>query len=156
LEVLQKVVDGLIRNAIENTPDEGKIEVTITKKGKGALFTVHDYGVGITEEDQRRIFEGFFPAGETMNYSTKRPYDFNAGGKGADLLRMKILSERYGFQITMTSTRCGFIPKEEDLCPGRISRCSFCTQREDCFCSGETTFSIFFPPAPEAQAKVLP
>jgi PAS domain S-box-containing protein len=154
MEVLQKVVDGLVRNAIENTPDEGMIEITVEQKGKGALFTIHDYGVGITEDAQRRIFEGFFPAGDTMNYSTKRPYDFNAGGKGADLLRMKILSERYGFQITMTSTRCGFIPKEEDLCPGRINNCSFCTRKEDCFHSGETIFSVFFPPASEAEPKV--
>lgn len=155
LEVLQKVIDGLIRNAVENTPDEGKIEVRVTKKGKGALFKVHDYGVGITEEDQRRIFEGFFPAGETMNYSTKRPYDFNAGGKGADLLRMKILSERYGFKITMTSRRCGFIPKEKNLCPGKISSCPSSNKKEDCLGSGETTFSVYFPPASEVQPKAV-
>lgn len=155
LEVLEKVMDGLIRNAVENTPDEGKIEVKVTKKGKGALLTVHDYGVGITEEDQRRIFEGFFPAGETMNYSTKRPYDFNAGGKGADLLRMKILSERYGFKITMTSRRCGFIPKEKNLCPGKISRCPSTNKKEDCLGSGETTFSVYFPPASEVQPKAV-
>ncbi|MFH0786237.1 MAG: PAS domain S-box protein [Pseudomonadota bacterium] len=152
-EVLQKVFDGLIRNAVENTPDEGRIKVGVQKKGAGALLTVHDYGVGITEEDQSRIFEGFFPAGDTMNYSTKRPFDFSAGGKGADLLRMKILSERYGFQITMTSTRCGFIPKEADLCPGRIGDCSFCKQREDCFLSGETIFSVNFQPMAMTKQK---
>jgi len=31
---LQKVIDGLIKNAIENTPDEGKIEIIVQKKGK--------------------------------------------------------------------------------------------------------------------------
>ena len=59
-DVLQKVVDGLIRNAIENTPDDGKLEVNVRKKGKGIEFVVHDHGVGITEENQKRIFEGFF------------------------------------------------------------------------------------------------
>jgi signal transduction histidine kinase len=145
IEVLQKVFDGLVRNAVENTPEEGKIDLTVRKKGEGALLTVHDYGVGITAEAQKRIFEGFFPAQDTMNYSTKEPYDFNAGGKGADLLRMKILSERYGFQITMSSTRCGFIPQETDICPGRISQCPYCKQREDCYHSGETIFSVYFP-----------
>ena len=149
-EVLQKVVDGLIRNAVENTPDEGRILISVARKGHGALFEVHDYGVGIPEEAQRRIFEGFFPAQDTMNYSTKRPYDFNAGGKGADLLRMKILSERHGFQISMVSARCGVIPKDSDLCPGRISGCSFCAQKEDCFRSGETIFTITFPAKQEA------
>ncbi|MBE9592542.1 MAG: HAMP domain-containing histidine kinase, partial [Proteobacteria bacterium] len=99
LDPLQKVIDGLIKNAIENTPDEGKIEIIVQKKGNGSELVVHDYGVGIIEEAQRRIFEGFFTTQDTMVYSSKRPYDFNAGGKGADLLRMKIFSERYNFKI---------------------------------------------------------
>jgi len=149
LDPLQKVIDGLVKNAVENTPDEGKIEVVVQKKGRGTEFVVHDYGVGITEEHQRRIFEGFFTTRETMDYSTKRPFDFNAGGKGADLLRMKIFSERYNFRIDMTSSRCRFIPRASDICPGRISECDFCTKKDDCYQSGGTTFSLYFPPAPE-------
>ena len=146
---LQKVIDGLIKNAVENTPDEGKIEITVRKKGKGSELVVHDYGVGIIEEAQRRIFEGFFTTQDAMLYSSKRSYDFNAGGKGADLLRMKIFSERYNFKIDMTSSRCGFIPKESDICPGRISICTFCKKKEDCYHSGGTIFSLYFPPAPK-------
>ncbi|MFO8165136.1 MAG: GAF domain-containing protein [Thermodesulfobacteriota bacterium] len=146
---LQKVIDGLIKNAIENTPDEGKIEIIVQKKGKGAEFAVHDYGVGIIEEAQRRIFEGFFATQDEMAYSSKRPYDFNAGGKGADLLRMKIFSERYSFKIDMVSSRCCFIPKKSDICPGRISKCAFCENKEDCYHSGGTIFYLYFPPAPK-------
>jgi len=145
---LQKVIDGLIKNAVENTPDEGKIEITARKKGNGSELAVHDYGVGIIEEAQRRIFEGFFATQDAIVYSSKRPYDFNAGGKGADLLRMKIFSERYNFKIDMASSRCRFIPKQSDICPGRISVCSFCRNKEDCYHSGETIFSLYFPPVP--------
>ena len=147
-DALQKVVDGLIKNAVENTPDEGKIEVMVRKKDTGAQLVVRDYGVGITEENQERIFEGFYSTQNTMNYSTKKPFDFNAGGKGADLLRMKKFSARYNFEIEMTSTRCEFIPQEDDICPGRISACEFCTKVQDCYQSGGTTFSLYFPPAP--------
>jgi len=146
-EVLHKVIDGLIRNAIENTPDEGKIEVAVQKKGQGALLAVTDYGVGIPEEAQKRIFEGFFTTRDTLAYSSKRPFDFNAGGKGADLLRMKIFSERYRFQLNMASTRCKHLPKESDVCPGLISRCPMCSKTEDCHQSGGTMFTVFFPPA---------
>jgi PAS domain S-box-containing protein len=146
---LQKVIDGLIKNAVENTPDGGKVEITVRKEGKGSELVVHDYGVGIIEEAQRRIFEGFFTTQDAMVYSSKRPYDFNAGGKGADLLRMKIFSERYNFTIDMTSSRCRFIPKESDVCPGRISICTFCKKKEDCYHSGGTIFSLYFPPAPK-------
>ncbi|MBN2126336.1 MAG: PAS domain S-box protein [Deltaproteobacteria bacterium] len=145
-DVIQKVVDGLIRNAVEATPDEGKIEIFVSKKGGGTELAVWDRGIGITEDDQRRIFEGFFTTQDTMAYSSKRPFDFNAGGKGADLLRMKIFAERFHFRIEMRSTRCGFIPKETDVCPGRISDCSFCSTQADCFDSGGTAFTVFFPP----------
>jgi PAS domain S-box-containing protein len=109
-EPLRKVVDGLVRNAIENTPDEGKIEIYVQEKGEAAVLEVRDFGVGITEENQSRIFEGFYATQETLDYSSKRPFDFNAGGRGVDLLRMKIFSERYDFKIEMNSKRCPFIP----------------------------------------------
>lgn len=148
LEILQKVFDGLLKNAIENTPDDGQIEIAVKKKGKGTELVIHDYGVGIVEDDQSRIFEGFFATQEAMDYSSKRPFDFNAGGKGIELLRMKIFSERHNFKIDMTSTRCKFIPKSSDVCPGKISKCRFCNRKEDCFNSGGTTFFLYFPPAP--------
>jgi PAS domain S-box-containing protein len=147
-EVLQKVIDGLIKNAVENTPDEGKIELAVRRKGEGSLLRVHDYGVGIPEALQKRIFEGFFATQDTMAYSSKRPFDFNAGGKGADLLRMKIFSERYNFEIDMTSTRCPSLPEETDVCPGRISQCPACADEAGCHRSGGTVFSLYFPPAP--------
>ena len=147
VDPLKKLAVGLVKNAIENTPDEGKIEIDTRKKGKGVELVVRDYGVGITTENQRRIFEGFFVTQETMNYSTKREFDFNAGGKGADLLRMKIFSERYDFKIDMTSTRCRYIPLDQDICPGNILKCGFCKEKKDCYTSGGTTFTIFFPSA---------
>jgi PAS domain S-box-containing protein len=151
-EVLHKVVDGLVRNAVENTPDEGKIEVAVQKEGHGALLIVRDYGVGIPKEAQKRIFEGFFTTRDTLAYSSKRPFDFNAGGKGADLLRMKIFSERYHFQIHMASTRCKHLPQESDVCPGRISQCPICSKIEDCHQSGGTIFTVYFPSAETATA----
>ncbi|MBW1888381.1 MAG: PAS domain S-box protein [Deltaproteobacteria bacterium] len=147
-DTLNKVIDGLVKNAIENTPDEGKVEVVVRKSGESTELIVHDYGVGIKQDDQRRIFEGFFPTQDTMKYSSKRPFDFNAGGKGGDLLRMKIFSGRYNFKIHMNSSRCLYISREGYVCPGRISKCKYCRVKEDCYHSGETIFTLYFPPAP--------
>jgi PAS domain S-box-containing protein len=149
VDIVHKVIDGLVKNAVENTPDEGTIEIIVHKKWEGTELVVRDCGVGIVEEAQHRIFEGFFATQEAMDYASRKPFDFNAGGKGADLLRMKIFSERYHFTISMESSRCRFIPEESDICPGRISTCSFCTEREDCYRSGGTTFFLYFPPASE-------
>jgi signal transduction histidine kinase len=145
-DVLEKMIDGLVKNAVENTPDEGQIEIIVRKKGAGAELIVRDEGVGITRESQKRIFEGFVVTQDTLAYSSKKPFDFNAGGRGADLLRMKIFSERYNFEIHLASSRCRFIPKESDTCPGRISECRHCKNKEDCGESGGSVFLLYFPP----------
>lgn len=143
--VLQKVVDGLIKNAVENTPDGGMMMLLVYEKEGGVELMVKDFGVGITADDQRRIFEGFFPTQETLSYSTRRPFDFDAGGKGADLLRMMVFSERYGFQLRTESTRCRFLHQKDLACPGNIDNCKPCKSESDCYSSGGTTFVIFFP-----------
>ncbi|MBA3013012.1 MAG: GAF domain-containing protein [Proteobacteria bacterium] len=142
MDPLQKIVDGLIRNAVENTPNGGNIGIIVHDRGKGVELVVQDHGVGLTREAQKRIFEGFFSPQATLNYSSKRPYDFGAGGKGADLLRMKIFSERYHFKIKMTSKRCWRLPLDTDVCPGNIETCR---GEKGFHCDGKTTVSVFFP-----------
>jgi len=148
-DVVDKLLEGLIRNAIENTPDQGCIEISAREKEGGLEFWVQDFGVGIRIEDQPRIFEGFFATQETLLYATKTPYAFNAGGKGADLLRMKLFSQRLGFTIKMTSERCRYLATPSDTCPGDITRCPFCKSRQDCRGSGQTCFTVFFPHSPK-------
>ena len=144
IEVLGKVCEGLLKNAIENTPDGGTIEILSKKENGDIEITFHDYGVGITPENQKMIFGGFFHTQDTMLYSSKRPYEFNAGGTGSDLLRTQAFSERYGFSVDFNSARCRFIPTDKDLCPGRISACRSISNTSECFSSGGSVFSIKF------------
>ncbi len=145
-EILNKMITGLIKNAIENTPDKGKINISINAENEGVLFKVHDFGVGIIKDHQKRIFEGFFNTQETLLYSTKTPFAFNAGGKGADLLRTKIFSDRHGFTLKMESNYCNFLLENKDsICPGDIEKCEFCHDSQDCLDSGGSVFTIFFP-----------
>ncbi len=99
-------MEGLIRNAIEATPDHGTVSVTGRLKGDRYVFTVKDSGIGIPDKDKELIFEGFYPVQETESYSSRRPYSFNAGGKGIDLLRIRMFSELYGFKLSFKSQRC--------------------------------------------------
>ena len=146
-DYLSKIVEGLIRNAVENTPDKGTIEISVENGIEGPEFVVKDFGVGITSENQHLIFENYFTAPETMGYSSGIPYDFNAGGKGFDLLRMKIFSERYNFTINMRSIRCSYIKPGIYDCPGNIDNCKYCRTRLDCLNSGGTTMVVRFPKA---------
>ncbi|MCK5312431.1 MAG: PAS domain S-box protein [Desulfobacteraceae bacterium] len=145
-DILSKILEGLIKNGVENTPDGGSIKVSIENNDSSALLKVHDFGVGIKEDDRTSIFGGFFTTQETLLYSTKNPYAFNAGGKGADLLRMKIFSERFGFSISLESQRCRFLVENIDSsCPGNIEKCSFCKSKDECEQAGYTVFSVLFP-----------
>jgi signal transduction histidine kinase len=148
--ILQKVVEGLLRNAVENTPDGGKIRLSVEQKQGKVMLHVTDYGVGITEENQAYIFHGLFHTKETELYASKKPYDFGAGGKGLDLLRMKVYGQRFGFDLSMTSKRCVYIPTDQDQCPGDISECPHVADAEACIASGGTTFTIAFQPAKAA------
>jgi len=145
--MLRKVFKGLLKNAVENTPDEGTIVVTLKGTDHEVCIDFRDTGIGISPQNQKLIFHGFFHTQDTMNYSSKRPYQFNAGGAGSDLLRTKVFSERFGFTVKFESTRCRFIPDDTDECPGRISECPFIKTPSDCFSSGGTTFSVGFPVA---------
>ncbi len=145
-EILNKTMGGLIKNAVENTPDNSRINVCLKKEEGGILFRVHDFGVGIEMDAQKRIFEGFFNTQETLLYSTKKPFAFNAGGKGADLLRMKIFSGRHGFALKMESERCGFLFKDKDaVCPGDTEKCEFIKDKGRVLEFGILCFYRIFP-----------
>jgi PAS domain S-box-containing protein len=146
-DVLGKVVEGLVRNAVENTPDGGKISVKVRKGEIGPEFEVKDSGIGISEENLRLIFENYFTSYDTMQYSTRQPYDFKAGGKGFDLLRMKIFSERYNFRIKMASRPCHLIDAEGLECPGNVADCVPDANTKNCRNSGGTTVTVQFYPA---------
>ncbi|MFZ0241315.1 MAG: PAS domain S-box protein [Desulfobacterales bacterium] len=148
--VLSKIAEGLIRNAVENTPDGSRIEIAVRRGPAGPEFEVKDSGVGLSAEDQRLIFENYFTAAEALQYSTRRPYDFDAGGRGFDLLRMKIFSERYHFKLSMHSERCRHLADGRHRCPGSAEGCGFCRSAADCRATGGTTVRVVFPPAAEA------
>ncbi|MEX1297959.1 MAG: PAS domain S-box protein [Desulfotignum sp.] len=143
-EILEIIATGLIRNAVEYTPDGGKIQIRVFTRKNHPVLTIKDNGIGFTKDKLRLIFENYFTPPESSEYTTKQPYEFNAGGRGFDLLRIKLFSERFNFTLDIDSTRCAFIPADTDTCPGAIRRCSFCKTPDDCLNSGGTTVTLTF------------
>lgn len=153
-EVARKIIEGLVRNAVENTPDGGQVSVEVRGGEAGTtILKVEDKGVGLTEESKFLVLKGPFTARETLLYSSKRPYDFNAGGKGLDLFRMKIFSERYGFNIRLHSQRCPHIPSEEDACAGSVHECQWLKLSGIGSCPGGTKVVVEFHPARDLLQK---
>lgn len=143
-DVLKTVLQTLVKNAIENTPDGGTVTVILESSPAGPLLRVEDRGVGILRQDQPFIFEAFHHTQDTERYSTKKPFDFNAGGKGLELMQLKMLAEEGFIDIGFETARCEYLPTHREHCPGNISKCEHVKDERGCRESGGSTFSVLF------------
>jgi len=64
-DLLSQVWLNLIHNSIKFTPEAGSITVELHPHGDQILFKISDTGIGISEEDQTRIFERFYKADQS-------------------------------------------------------------------------------------------
>ncbi|MHC4940713.1 MAG: ATP-binding protein [Planctomycetota bacterium] len=80
-QLLRRISDNLIMNAISYTPEGGSIDVRIACNGADAVLTVEDTGIGIPHADLDRIFERFYRVDKARSRS--------AGGTGLGLAIVK-------------------------------------------------------------------
>lgn len=57
---LGQVFDNLISNAIKFTPPGGRVGLSLSAVGDEAIIVITDSGMGMTTEDQQRLFTRFF------------------------------------------------------------------------------------------------
>ena len=142
--IFSLVFHTLLKNAVENTPDQGDILISMAPHAEGILLTVQDWGVGIPLGEQEFVFDAFHNIQRTEDYATKTPFQFNAGGKGLELFRLKVLSDTLPFRVSFRSERCHFVPASSDLCPGDISICPHIADKSECLASGGSCFEALF------------
>jgi PAS domain S-box-containing protein len=92
---LGQAMSNLLSNAVKYSPDNSKIQVTIHMYDGKPAFTVKDDGIGIHEEDQKKIFERFYRAKER----TVHTYP----GFGIGLFIVKEFVERHGGKVIVQS-----------------------------------------------------
>lgn len=63
---VSQVLGNLINNAIKFSRKNGIIEVNVYQKGENIYFSVKDNGLGISPQDQIRVFEPFYQSEETV------------------------------------------------------------------------------------------
>lgn len=64
---LYAILKNLIENAINYTPDGGKIFIAASKQSDTLLFSISDNGPGLTAIEESRIFERFYRADDTRD-----------------------------------------------------------------------------------------
>jgi two-component system OmpR family sensor kinase len=91
---LTQAIVGIVDNAIKHTDDGDRIALGAAVNGTEARLWVRDTGPGISEDDQRAIFERFQRGRET-----RRRYD----GSGLGLAIARAIAEAHGGRIELQS-----------------------------------------------------
>ena len=80
LELLTSALQNLLENAIRYSDSGGQVDITL-RENDNVVIEVADNGIGISEEDQKRIFERFYRVDPARSRST--------GGTGLGLSIVK-------------------------------------------------------------------
>lgn len=93
---LLQVLVNLLSNAIKYSPAGGTVRLTARENDDGfVLMDVIDQGMGISQEDQEKLFTSF--------YRIKRPETENIQGTGLGLSIVRSLIELMGGHVHLTS-----------------------------------------------------
>lgn len=92
---IEIVLNNLISNAVKYNRKEGKVEITLEETEDLVIFMVEDSGIGISKEDQAKIFKDFV---RIKNEKTK-----HISGSGLGLSIVKNIVETYDGEIELES-----------------------------------------------------
>lgn len=93
---IEQVIINLLNNAIKYG-EHKPIEVSVTKEGRFAVFSIVDHGPGIAKKEQERIFRKFERASSTKNY----------GGFGIGLFLSKTIVDAHKGRIEVRDAEGG-------------------------------------------------
>lgn len=94
---ITNVVVNLIENAIKYSPPCANIEVTLRALNNQLLFSVADHGIGISDEEKKRIFNKFYRVGNESTRKTK--------GTGLGLYIVKTVLQKHDASIKVLDNK---------------------------------------------------
>ena len=93
--LVQRVLENLIRNALEHTPPGGSVVLDLESQAEEIAISVSDTGCGISENELENIFERYFTA------SSARSDQGDSSGLG--LAIVKGILDLHGSRINVSS-----------------------------------------------------
>ncbi|MDN6698950.1 MAG: ATP-binding protein [Staphylococcus equorum] len=93
---VSQVVINLLSNAISYSKESDEVIVRVYKEGNKRILEVEDFGMGISEEDQKHIFERF--------YRVDKARSRDSGGTGLGLSITKHIMEAHNGRINFISS----------------------------------------------------
>ncbi len=95
VDELQSALGNLVSNAVRYTPAGGAIHIAWHQRGKEAIFSVRDNGIGIEQQHISRLTERF--------YRVDRGRSRETGGTGLGLAIVKHILTRHQAKLEITS-----------------------------------------------------
>ncbi|MBI4778267.1 CHASE2 domain-containing protein [Candidatus Desantisbacteria bacterium] len=92
---LRQVLDNLVNNAVKYTPEQGEVILDAEIEAGNIRVSVKDTGMGISKEDQKKVFDKFF--------RTKTARRTEISGTGLGLSIVKSIVEKHGGSIRLES-----------------------------------------------------
>jgi two-component system, OmpR family, Ni(II)-sensor and/or redox sensor kinase NrsS len=92
---LYRLVSNLIANAIQYTPNNGHVEISLSEEDRNASITVKDTGIGIAPAEQTRIFDRFYRIDSDRSSKT--------GGTGLGLAIVQAIAKKHQANLKVTS-----------------------------------------------------
>jgi PAS domain S-box-containing protein len=93
---LWRMMTNLVENALNYTPENGRVTLRTTVRDCWVIVEIIDTGIGISAEDLPRIFDRFYRADHARS--------FENGGTGLGLAIVKRIVDMHGGQINVEST----------------------------------------------------
>ena len=94
-DVLKSVLGSFLSNAIDYSKPGQKVIMDAEENTNAVTFSVRDFGIGIPEVEQKRIFERFYRASNAKNWKPT--------GTGLGLHISMMLAEKIGAKISFKS-----------------------------------------------------
>jgi PAS domain S-box-containing protein len=92
---IKQVMFNLLSNSAKFTPDGGSIKLEAHYQGADLVISVSDTGIGMTSQEQKRLFEAFYQASGGIKGKTP--------GTGLGLAITRSIIEKHGGKIWMES-----------------------------------------------------
>ena len=92
---IEQVLRNLLTNAIKYSPTGARVEAGLYRQGDQVQVVISDTGMGISKEDQERIFERF--------YRVDKARSRQMGGTGLGLAIAREIMELHGGRIWVES-----------------------------------------------------
>ena len=95
-DLISQAVANLLSNAVRYTPENGMVTVELTRENGYAKISVRDTGVGISDEDVKKVFSRFWRA-DVARQSVD-------GGLGIGLALVKEVVDQHFGDVSVSST----------------------------------------------------